>query len=324
MRILVTGGTGSFGQALIRSLLEKPLAHPQQLVVFSRDELKQHDMRVDGLVDDELRYFLGDVRDVERLRRAFNGVDIVVHAAALKQVESCEFNPLEAKKTNIDGTQNVIDAALDCGVRRVLMIGTDKAVDPVNLYGKTKAVAEHLMIDANAYSGQDGTAFSCTRYGNVITSRGAVLPRFQAQAAKGELLTVTDHSMTRFVLTLNQGVEFVIKCLGAMRGGEVFVPKLPAVDIETITKAVMYPAKLVLTTVIGRRPGEKQHEALISRGESVRVNDRGDHYVIYPVSAPPALLSDEFVYSSETAQPRLDVAGFRELAGLGATLEATG
>ncbi len=324
MRILVTGGTGSFGQALIRRLLEKPLGYPQQLVVFSRDELKQHDMRVDGLVDDELRYFLGDVRDVDRLRRAFNGVDIVVHAAALKQVESCEFNPLEAKKTNIDGTQNVIDAALDCGVRRVLMIGTDKAVDPVNLYGKTKAVAEHLMIDANAYSGQDGTAFSCTRYGNVITSRGAVLPRFQAQAAKGELLTVTDHSMTRFVLTLNQGVEFVIKCLGAMRGGEVFVPKLPAVDIETITKAVMYPAKLVLTTVIGRRPGEKQHEALISRGESVRVNDRGDHYVIYPVNAPPALLSEEFVYSSETAQPRLDVAGFRELAGLGSTLEATG
>ncbi len=323
MRILVTGGTGSFGQALIRRLLEKPLSHPQQLVVFSRDELKQHDMRVAGLIHDEIRYFLGDVRDVDRLRRAFNGVDIVVHAAALKQVESCEFNPLEAKKTNIDGTQNVIDAALDCGVRRVLMIGTDKAVDPVNLYGKTKAVAEHLMIDANAYSGADGTAFSCTRYGNVITSRGAVLPRFFLQHANGEPLTVTDPSMTRFVLTLNQGVEFVVKCLTSMRGGEVFVPKLPTIEVGTIVNAVVWPKKPTVM-VTGRRPGEKQHEALISRGESVRVNDRGDHYVIYPVSAPPALLSDEFVYSSETALPRLDVAGFRELAGLGATLEATG
>ncbi len=324
MRILVTGGTGSFGQALIRRLLEKPLGYPQQLVVFSRDELKQHDMRVGGLVDDELRYFLGDVRDVERLRRAFNGVDIVVHAAALKQVESCEFNPLEAKKTNIDGTQNVIDAALDCGVRRVLMIGTDKAVDPVNLYGKTKAVAEHLMIDANAYSGADGTAFSCTRYGNVITSRGAVLPRFFLQHANGEPLTVTDPSMTRFVLTLNQGVEFVVKGLTSMRGGEVFVPKLPTVTVGTIAEAVTYPRVEVKWSLAGRRAGEKQHEALISRGESIRVNDRGDHYVIYPVTSPPALLSDEFVYSSETAQPRLDVAGFRELAGLGATLEATG
>ncbi len=324
MRILVTGGTGSFGQALIRRLIDQPLGYPQQLVVFSRDELKQHDMRVAGLVDDELRYFLGDVRDVERLRRAFNGVDIVVHAAALKQVESCEFNPLEAKKTNIDGTQNVIDAALDCGVRRVLMIGTDKAVDPVNLYGKTKAVAEHLMIDANAYSGQDGTAFSCTRYGNVITSRGAVLPRFFLQHANGEPLTVTDPSMTRFVLTLNQGVEFVVRCLTSMRGGEVFVPKLPTVTVDTICDAVLWPKKGGWVKVVGRRPGEKKHERLISRGESIRVNDRGDHYVIYPVNSPPALLSDEFVYSSETAQPRLDVAGFRELAGLGATLEATG
>ncbi len=324
MRILVTGGTGSFGQALIRRLIDQPLGYPQQLVVFSRDELKQHDMRVAGLMDDELRYFLGDVRDVERLRRAFNGVDIVVHAAALKQVESCEFNPLEAKKTNIDGTQNVIDAALDCGVRRVLMIGTDKAVDPVNLYGKTKAVAEHLMIDANAYSGQDGTAFSCTRYGNVITSRGAVLPRFFLQHANGEPLTVTDPSMTRFVLTLSQGVEFVVGCLTSMRGGEVFVPKLPTVTVGTIAEAVTYPRVEIKWDLAGRRAGEKQHEALISRGESIRVNDRGDHYVIYPVSAPPALLSDEFVYSSETALPRLDVAGFRELAGLGATLEATG
>ncbi len=323
MRILVTGGTGSFGQALIRRLIDQPLAHPQQLVVFSRDELKQHDMRVAGLVDDELRYFIGDVRDLSRLRRAMHGVDVVVHAAALKQVESCEYNPDEAYKTNVEGTRNVCEAALDCGVRRVLMIGTDKAVDPINVYGTSKAMAEKMVVGYNSYSGTDGPAFSCTRYGNVITSRGAVLPQFFLRHANREPLLVTDPDMTRFVLTLNQGVEFVVNCIQQMRGGEVFVPKLPTVTVQTIAEAVTWPRKPDVE-VVGRRPGEKQHERLISLGESVRVNDRGNHFVIYPVNSPPALLSDEFVYSSEPGLPRLDVAGFRELAGLGATLEATG
>jgi UDP-N-acetylglucosamine 4,6-dehydratase len=306
VRLLVTGGTGSFGQALIRRLLEHPLAHPQQLVVFSRDELKQHEMRAAGLVDDELRYFIGDVRDLERLRRAFRGVDVVVHAAALKQVDSCEFNPLEAKKTNIDGTANVIDAALDCRVGRVLMIGTDKAVDPVNLYGASKLVAEKLMVDANSYSGTDGPRFSCTRYGNVISSRGAVLPIFQAQHVAGLPLTVTDERMTRFVLTINQGVEFVLGCLGRMRGGEVFVPRLKTVTVGTIADAVTYGSRRWLIT--GRRAGEKQHELLISANE--------------PDLAARNNLP--FPYGSNTDPADvLSVDEFRELAGLGATLKST-
>jgi len=299
MRILVTGGTGSFGQALIRRLL--PIG--DQLVVFSRDELKQHEMRAAGLTHDELRYFIGDVRDLQRLRRAFRGVDVVVHAAALKQVESCEFNPLEAKKTNIDGTSNVIDAALDCGVGRVLMIGTDKAVDPTNLYGATKLVAEKLMVDANAYSGSDGPAFSCTRYGNVISSRGAVLPVFQAQHAAGLPLTVTDPTMTRFVLTLDQGVDFVLECLGRMKGGEVFVPRLKTVTVDTIVEAVIAPTHgfTPVPSVIGRRPGEKQHELLISANEPELAAANGLPYP-YGSNTDPA--------------DRLDVLGFRELAGL--------
>ncbi len=274
------------------------------VVVFSRDELKQHDMRCAGLVDDRLRYFIGDVRDVGRLRRAFNGVDVVVHAAALKQVESCEFNPLEAKKTNIDGTANVIDAALDCGVKKVLMIGTDKAVDPVNLYGATKQVAEKLMVDANAYSGKNGTRFSCTRYGNVISSRGAVLPIFQAQYRAGLPLTVTDPNMTRFVLTLDQSVEFVLGCLSRMEGGEVFVPRLKTVTVATIADAVN---ELQPRLIVGRRAGEKQHELLISQNE------------------PELAAANDlpFPYGSNTdPSDRLDVVRFRELAGIKQTVAA--
>jgi UDP-N-acetylglucosamine 4,6-dehydratase len=302
VNILITGGTGSFGQALIRKLLEAPLGHPQKIIVYSRDELKQHEMRVAGLTHDQLRYFIGDVRDLGRLRRAFRGVDVVVHTAALKQVESCEFNPLEAKKTNIDGTANVIDAALDCNVRKVLMIGTDKAVDPVNLYGASKLVAEKLMVDANAYSGTDGPRFSCTRYGNVISSRGAVLPIFQAQHAAGLPLTVTDPSMSRFVLTLNQGVSFVLNCIQRMRGGEVFVPRLKTVTVGTIAWAVM-GTKIEDSAsyiVVGRRPGEKQHELLISANE--------------PELAARNNLP--FPYGSDTdPDDRLSVDEFRELAG---------
>ncbi len=322
MRILVTGGTGSFGQAAIRRLLVEreqidvtpagaveiqtleggPANH--DLIVFSRDELKQHEMREAGLVDERLRYFIGDVRDVGRLRRAMRGVDVVIHAAALKQVDSCEYNPLEAKKTNIDGTANVIDAALDCGVGKVLMVGTDKAVDPVNLYGATKLVAEKLMVDANAYSGKDGTRFSSTRYGNVISSRGSVLPRFMAQYAAAEPLTVTDPNMTRFVITIDQAVAFVLDCLSRMRGGEVFVPRLKTVAVVTVAKAVIGGHNWRVGDehrIVGRRLGEKQHELLISANEP-------------ELAAANGL---PFPYGSNTdPEDRLSVDEFRQMAGL--------
>lgn len=338
MSVLITGGTGSFGKHLARAFLDMPEqievsrfgTHEREflpglkgtaferIAVFSRDELKQHEMRTSGFDDDRLRYFIGDVRDQDRLRRAFYGVDTVIHAAAMKQVDTCEYNPLEAKKTNVDGTENVISAALDAGVRRVLMVGTDKAVDPVNLYGATKLVAEKLMVDANAYSGTDGTRFACTRYGNVISSRGSVLPLFQAQHAAGETLTVTDPGMTRFVLTLDQAVGFVLDCLGRMRGGEVFVPKLPAATVETIARAVAYPVEPRMR-IMGPRPGEKRHELLVSENEAHRVRDGGDHFEITAGTAAARVLAG--AYSSSDVE-RLDVAGFRALAGLGAMLGA--
>ena len=319
MSVLVTGGSGSFGQAFVRRLLEGSV---DRVIVFSRDELKQHQMRVDGFTDERLRFFVGDVRDRDRLRRAMADVDVVVHAAALKQVDTCEYNPLEAKKTNVDGTSNVIDAALDAGVGKVLMLGTDKAVDPTNLYGATKLVAEKLIVDANAYSGVGGTLFAATRYGNVISSRGSVLPLFQAQHAAGLPLTVTDPSMTRFVLTLEQGVQFVVDCLEVMLGGEVFVPKLPAVTLFTVAMAV---ANTAYGRGSGLRPGEKMHELLVSVNESARTVDRGWHYLVKPLqdfgrrwggTPVPA----GFYYGSDMAE-RLNVGGFRRLAGLDSALE---
>ncbi len=301
VNVLVTGGTGSFGQAMVRRLLSDGA---DRVVVFSRDELKQYEMRAAGLTDDRLRYFIGDVRDVGRLTRAFRGIDVVVHAAAMKQVDSCEFNPQEAVKTNVYGTGNVIEAALDCDVEKVLMIGTDKAVDPVNLYGASKLVAEKLMIDANNYSGADGTRFSSTRYGNVLTSRGSVLNRFLAQHGAGEPLTVTDPTMTRFVLRLDQAIDWVFGCLEWMKGGEVFVPRLPSVTVRTIAEAVSFPRKPEVE-LIGRRQGEKRHELLISSNE--------------PLLAAENKLPCPF--SSDTAV-RLSAREFRDLAGLGATLEA--
>lgn len=324
---LITGGTGSFGQALTRSLLDD--ASTVRVAVFSRDELKQHTMRLDGYTDDRIRWFIGDVRDRDRLRRAMNGVDTVVHAAALKQVDTCELNPLEAKKTNVDGTANVIDAALDAKVGRVLMLGTDKAVDPTNLYGATKLVAEKLIVDANAYSGADGPRFAATRYGNVISSRGSVLPVFQAQHAAGLPLTVTDPAMTRFVLTLAQGVEFVRACLDHMQGGEVFVPKLSAATVATIaaaaTGATLERSHAYAVHRIGLRAGEKMHELLISEHEAHRTIDRGWCYTVTPVHTlgrewAGTPVPAGFRYGSDTAD-RLDVADFRALAGLGARLE---
>lgn len=274
--ILVTGGTGSFGRKFARIVLDE--LNPKKLIIFSRDELKQHDMRVEGYDDPRLRYFIGDVRDVDRLRRAFNGVDIVVHAAALKQVPACEYNPIEAIKTNVDGAKNIVDAAIDSGVRTVLALSTDKAVNPINLYGATKLCAEKLFVQGNSYSGIDGTRFSCVRYGNVVGSRGSVVPLFKKQSETGTI-TVTDPRMTRFWITLDQGVRFVINCIERMEGGEVFIPRIPSMNIMDLATAIAPDCKIETT---GIRPGEKLHEVLISEDESRDALEFDDLFLIQP------------------------------------------
>src|SRR5512136_3344566 len=239
--VLITGGTGSFGKKFTKILLDEQ--EPRKVIIFSRDELKQHEMRVHGFDDPRLRYFIGDVRDVERLRRALHGVDIVVHAAALKQVPACEYNPMEAIKTNIMGTSNVVEAALDAGVAKVMALSTDKAVNPVNLYGATKLAAEKLVVQSNAYAAGTATRYSCTRYGNVVGSRGSVVPVFLKQRESGKV-TITDDRMTRFWLSLEQGVHFVIKCITEMHGGEVFVPKIPSTRVLDLARAIAPEAQV--------------------------------------------------------------------------------
>jgi UDP-N-acetylglucosamine 4,6-dehydratase/5-epimerase len=320
--ILVTGGTGSFGKQFIEIMLKE--YHPAKLIVFSRDELKQHEMRVNGhkdhgtgFDDPSLRYFLGDVRDLDRLRRAMHGVDIVVHAAALKQVPACEYNPMEAIKTNIMGSSNVIDAALDNGVKKVLALSTDKAVSPVNLYGATKLAAEKLFVQSNSYAGGLATRFSCVRYGNVVGSRGSIVPLFIRQRASGTL-TITDERMTRFWLTLEQGVRFVIRCIEQMRGGEVFVPKIPSTCIIDLAKVVAPQAGF---TNIGIRPGEKLHELLISEDEARTTVELDDMFVVQPSGTlwfgygwqeQGSKLPDGFCYSSDTNPVRLNMEQIRE------------
>jgi UDP-N-acetylglucosamine 4,6-dehydratase len=274
--ILVTGGTGSFGKKFVEMMLAE--YHPAKLIVFSRDELKQHEMRVAGLDHPSLRYFIGDVRDIDRLRRAMQGVDIVVHAAALKQVPACEYNPMEAIKTNILGSSNVVEAALDAKVKKVLALSTDKAVNPINLYGATKLAAEKLLVQSNSYAGGKATRFSCVRYGNVVGSRGSVVPIFLQQKSFGKL-TITDERMTRFWLTLEQGVRFVIHCIEKMHGGEVFVPKIPSMKIVDLARAI---APGISLEVVGIRPGEKLHEVLISEDESRSTIEMDDMYVVQP------------------------------------------
>ena len=277
--ILITGGTGSFGKKFIEIMLEEHA--PAKLIVFSRDEQKQHEMRQMGFAHENLRYFIGDVRDYDRLRRAFDGVDYVIHAAALKQVPACEYNPMEAVKTNILGSSNVIDAALDAGVERVVALSTDKAVNPINLYGATKLAAEKLFVQSNAYAGGKKTRFSCVRYGNVVGSRGSVVPLFLRQRESG-VITVTDKRMTRFWISLEQGVHFVIRCLDQMHGGEVFVPKIPSMTVSDLARAMAPKAKI---EYIGIRPGEKLHEALISEDEARTVVELDDMYVVQPAEA---------------------------------------
>jgi len=273
--ILVTGGTGSFGNKFTEIVLKKH--NPSAIRIFSRGEKKQLDMssRFD---DKRLRFFIGDVRDKDRLHRAMHDVDIVVHAAALKQVPACEYNPIEAVKTNIDGAINVIDAAIDNGVNKVMAISTDKAVHPVNLYGATKMTAEKLFVQGNSYTGDIRTKFSCVRYGNVIGSRGSVIPLFLKQKETGTL-TITDDNMTRFWITLEQGVDLVINSINKMKGGEVFIPKIPSMTITDLAKAIAPKAK---HKVIGIRPGEKIHEILVTEDEASHSQEFSDFFVIEP------------------------------------------
>jgi UDP-N-acetylglucosamine 4,6-dehydratase len=280
--VLVTGGTGSFGRRFVETVLTR--WQPRRLIVFSRDELKQYEMQqtLGERRHRALRYFIGDVRDRERLYRAFDGVDIVVHAAALKQVPSCEYNPLEAVKTNVLGAANVIDAAIDRGVRRVIALSTDKAANPVNLYGATKLCADKLFTSGNAYAGAGPTRFAVVRYGNVAGSRGSVVPLFRQRRSSG-VLPLTDPRMTRFWLTLPQGVEFVISSLELMQGTEIFVPKLPSLRIVDLARAMAPECR---TETIGFRAGEKLHETLITEDEARCTLEYDDRYLILPGAGP--------------------------------------
>lgn len=273
--ILLTGGTGSFGKHFCKIMLEK--YHPKVIRIYSRDELKQHEMR-QQIDDDSIRYFIGDVRDSDRLRRAMEGADLVVHAAALKQVPSCEYNPLEAIKTNIFGAKNIIDAAIDTKVKKVVALSSDKAVNPVNLYGATKLCADKIFINGNSYSGPRGTRFSCVRYGNVIGSRGSVVPLFKEQKKLGKI-TITDERMTRFWITLDQAVELVVQAFNYMQGGEVFVPRIPSMKILDLAKTIAPECEI---EVIGIRPGEKIHEILITEEEGRNTRAYNGMYVIMP------------------------------------------
>lgn len=274
--ILVTGGTGSFGQKFTEIALEEH--NPKAIRIFSRGELLQQNMRQKFNNDPRLRFFIGDVRDRQRVYRAMNGVDVVIHAAALKQVPTCEYNPIEAVRTNVDGAINVIDAAIDNGVERAVAISSDKAVHPVNLYGATKLVMERVFAQANVYTGGRKIKFSCVRYGNVIGSRGSVIPLFVEQRKDG-VITITDDKMTRFWITLEQGVRFVIDCISRMHGGEIFIPKIPSMKITDLADVAAPKAE---RQIIGIRPGEKVNEILLTEEESRHALEFHNYFVIEP------------------------------------------
>lgn len=278
--ILITGGTGSLGKALVDHLLNETNA--RRIIVFSRDELKQHNLRAHFKNNQRLRWFLGDIRDLERLKRAFHGVDFVIHAAALKQVDTGEYNPMEFIKTNVLGSQNVIDAAIDTGVKRVVALSTDKASSPINLYGATKLTADKLFVAANNYSFTYGTTFSVVRYGNVMGSRGSVIPFFKELGIEGKPLPITDLRMTRFWISIENAVKFVFDSLNMMTGGELYVPRIPSMKITDLAHAVAPNSKL---EEIGMRPGEKLHEEMISADDSRRTVILNDRFVVTPVVA---------------------------------------
>lgn len=320
--VLVTGGTGSFGRKFVEIALKE--GHPRKLIVFSRDELKQFEMAQVLSPSDypNLRYFIGDVRDRERLYRALAGVDVVIHAAALKQVPACEYNPLEAVKTNILGAAHLIDAAIDRGVSRVVALSTDKAANPINLYGATKLCSDKLFVAANAY-GAHQTRFAVVRYGNVVGSRGSVIPLFMKMRERG-VVTITDPRMTRFWITIEQGVRFVLKALSRMDGGEIFVPKIPSMNIMDVAAAVAPGCR---TEAIGIRPGEKLHEIMVPADEALNSVEHGDHYVIQPAhpfwdrdkylaSSGGKPCAPGFCYSSDANDVWLSADEIRELAGI--------
>ncbi|MBB6671696.1 UDP-N-acetylglucosamine 4,6-dehydratase (inverting) [Cohnella nanjingensis] len=272
--VLVTGGTGSFGRKFVRKMLDLDV---RKVIVFSRDELKQYEMSQE-FTDPRMRFFIGDVRDLERLNRAFDGVDIVIHAAALKHVTACEYNPIEAVRTNILGAQNVIDAAINRSVHRVIALSTDKAANPINLYGATKLASDKLFVAANAYVGDKPTRFSVVRYGNVVGSRGSVIPFFHKMRQSGRV-PITDERMTRFWITLDQGVQFVRDCLIRMKGGEIFVPKIPSVKITDLARIIAPDCRMEF---IGIRPGEKLHEAMITEDDARKTVEFDDYFIITP------------------------------------------
>jgi UDP-N-acetylglucosamine 4,6-dehydratase len=312
--ILITGATGSFGNRFVARLLKDH--KPKKVVVFSRDELKQSQM-VERHPDKRVRYLIGDIRDLQRLQRAFYGVDVVVHAAALKQVPALEYNPFEAVQTNIIGAENIINAAIDQGVERIVALSTDKAVNPVNLYGATKLCMEKLFVAGNTYAAGRKTRFSAVRYGNVVGSRGSVVPLFLDRRKTGEL-PVTDDRMTRFWITLDQGVDTVLFALENMHGGEIFVPKIPSMKITDLAKAIGPKCRL---KVVGIRPGEKLHETLMTEEESSRAVDAGSYYVVKP-SFPwwdrahwngGKAVPEGFRYSSDSNTDWLDAKGLKAM-----------
>lgn len=313
--ILITGGTGSFGKKFTELMLNE--YKPKKLIIFSRDELKQHEMRTSGFDHPSLRYFIGDVRDESRLRRAMQGVNIVVHAAALKQVPACEYNPMEAIMTNVMGAKHVIEAALDTGVQKVLAMSTDKATAPINLYGATKLVAEKLFVQANSYRGKEGTRFACVRYGNVVGSRGSVIPLFRQQRSSGKI-TITDERMTRFWITLEQGVRFVVSSIEMMYGGEVFIPKIPSMNIMELAQVMAPECEIGF---IGIRPGEKLHESMISVDEARQSVETDDRYIIQPAHpwwgeenwGNAQSLPEGFSYSSDTNDVWLSAAELQRM-----------
>ncbi len=314
--ILITGGTGSFGKKFLEMIFAN--YQPKKVIIYSRDEFKQANMKAeyqDKVDMSRVRFFIGDVRDKERLYRAFHGVDYVIHAAAMKQVPTCEYNPFEAIKTNIHGAQNVIDAALDCGVKKVVALSTDKAVNPINLYGGTKLVSDKLFIAANAYKGESGTIFSVVRYGNVAGSRGSIIPIFDRLINNGETqLPITDVRMTRFWITLEQGVELVFKALSESKGGETYISKIPSFKITELADAMLPGAKI---KEIGIREGEKLHEVMITKDDSRSTYEYEKHYIIYPnfewwdvkryFTEGGKLVSEGFEYNSETNSEWLNV-----------------
>ncbi|WP_244834808.1 UDP-N-acetylglucosamine 4,6-dehydratase (inverting) [Clostridium sp. BJN0001] len=322
--ILITGGTGSFGHKFAERILKE--YNPKKIIIYSRDEFKQDNMAKEFRLKypekyQKLRFFIGDVRDKERLYRAFKDVDYVIHAAAMKQVPACEYNPFEAIKTNIHGAQNIVDAAIDCNVKKVVALSTDKAVNPINLYGGTKLVSDKLFISGNAYSAGHGTVFSVVRYGNVAGSRGSVIPFFKSLLESGKkVLPVTDYRMTRFFITLDQGVDLVFKALKESKGGETYISKIPSFKISDLAKAMNPDGDM---QEVGIREGEKLHEVMITRDDSRMTYEYDKHYIIYPhfnwwnsqknMTPGGKPVEEGFEYNSATNKEWLSVADLKKI-----------